>query len=50
MPAKTESDLSGAEQHVSEAARLVSRGGDHVQIAVQHLAIALGDLIKQLNG
>jgi hypothetical protein len=50
MPAKTSSDLSAAEQHVAEAHRLVARGGDHVQIAVQHLAIALKDLLKELNG
>jgi hypothetical protein len=50
MPAKTQSDLSAAQQHVAEAHRLVARGGDHVQIAVQHLAIAFDDLLKQLNG
>lgn len=50
MPAKTSSDLSAAEQHVAEAHRLVARGGDHVQIAVQHLAIALKDLLRELNG
>lgn len=50
MPAKTSSDLSAAEEHVAEAHRLVARGGDHVQIAIQHLAIAMGDLLKQLNG
>lgn len=50
MPAKTHSDLSAAEEHVAEAARLVSRGGDHVQLAIAHLAAALSDLLKQLNG
>lgn len=50
MPAKTQSDLVAAEQHVAEAYKLVARGSDHVQLAVQHLAAALGDLLKQLNG
>jgi hypothetical protein len=50
MPAKTSSDLSAAKANVAEAHRLVARGGDHVQIAVQYLAIALNDLIGQLDG
>jgi hypothetical protein len=50
MPAKAPSDLSAAEQHVNEAAKLVARGGDHVQIAIQHLAFALKDLLRELNG
>jgi hypothetical protein len=50
MPAKTQSDLSAAKQHVAEAAQLVARGGDRVQVAIQHLALALDDLIGQLDG
>jgi hypothetical protein len=50
MPAKTASDLSVAKQNVDEAMKLVSRGGDRVQLAVQHLAFALNDLIGQLDG
>jgi hypothetical protein len=29
---------------------LVARGGDNVQIAIQHLAIALKELVRELNG
>jgi hypothetical protein len=50
MPAKTQSDLSAAKQHVAEAAQLVARGGDRVQVAIQHLTLALNDLLRELNG
>lgn len=50
MPAKTQSDLSNAKQNIDLALGLVSRGGDHVQVAIQHLAFALKDLIGQLDG
>lgn len=48
--AKAQSDMSYALKHVNDAMALVSRGGDHVQIAIQHLGLALQDLIQQLSG
>ncbi|HWV47677.1 MAG TPA: hypothetical protein VN039_16895 [Nitrospira sp.] len=50
MPAKAQSDLSEAREHVDQAFDLVARGGDRVQQAIAHLAIGLKLLMKELDG
>lgn len=50
MPAKTKSELSEVIAQADEALALVSRGGDRVQRAVQHLAFAVKIMAEKLDG